>query len=169
MLFKISVRSPFTLAVLWEIRNRYGPLKGLVARGGLIREANQDGEAARRVRIGQSQSESMDAQRSPFEFTPFRVRTAYICRRRAARLKNRHADFHNAKQFLPFLSLSQVPGRSLLKTYIVYDDAQLSHANFMRSKSHLIGGRPGENLVILWLNRKPEMRLRGAELLDSCR
>ena len=32
----------------------------MVARGGPIREANQDGEAARRVRIGLSRSESIE-------------------------------------------------------------------------------------------------------------
>ena len=35
-------------------------LLDVVARGGPIREANQDSEAARRVRIGLSRSESID-------------------------------------------------------------------------------------------------------------
>jgi len=35
-------------------------LKGMVARGGSIREANQDCEAARRVKIGRSRSESIE-------------------------------------------------------------------------------------------------------------
>ena len=38
----------------------------MVARGGPIREANQDSEAARRVRIGLSRFESMDSLRSLF-------------------------------------------------------------------------------------------------------
>jgi len=38
----------------------------VVARGGPIREANQDSKAARRVRIGLSRSESMDSLCLPF-------------------------------------------------------------------------------------------------------
>jgi len=37
-----------------------GPVLFLVARGGPIREANQDSDAARRVRIGLSRSESIE-------------------------------------------------------------------------------------------------------------
>jgi len=45
---------------LIEAWKRTKPLKRMVARGGPIREANQDSAAARRVRIGQSRFESIE-------------------------------------------------------------------------------------------------------------
>jgi len=56
----------------------------------------------------------MDSLRSPFGFMPFRVHTACVCRRCAARLNHRHADFQSRKGTPEALYFKELLGRPLL-------------------------------------------------------